>query len=121
MEEILKILGCLGGFEFVKWLFTRKSNARIVRAEAENKELKNEKDEFEFIKDRLLFKEKELMEKEQRFAEQTDVVRSLNKQLLDMTIENGKLKARISALEAERAMKLCERKGCVQRQPKSGY
>ena len=98
-----------------------ESNERIAQANAENIELKNEVDEFHFLRERLEFKEKEMMEKEKRFVEQTELVRTLNKQLLDQTIENGKLQARISELETERKMKLCERKGCAQREPQSGY
>lgn len=115
------VLTALGGWEFVKWWLNRKSNERIAAANAENIELKNEVDEFHFLRERLEFKEKEMMEKEKRFVEQTEVVRTLNRQLLDQAIENGKLQARISELEAERKMKLCERRGCVERQPQSGY
>lgn len=115
------VLTALGVKELVMWLLNRKSNSRIAEANAEKAELDNEKDEFHFLRERLEFKDKELMEKEQRFVEQTEIVRGLNRQLLDQTIENGKLQARISALEAERAMKLCERRGCKERQPQSGY
>ena len=115
------VLTALGGWEFVKWFLNRKSNRRIAEANAESIELKNEKDEFHFLRERLEYKDEAMMKKEQRFIEQTELVRDLNRQLLDQTIENGKLQARISALEAERAMKLCEKRGCDQRQPKSGY
>ena len=111
----------LGGWEFVKWLLNRESNERIAQANAENFELKNEVDEFHFLRERLEFKEKEMLEKEKRFVEQPELVRTLNRQLLDQTIENGKLQARISELEAERKMKLCEKRGCIERQPQSGY
>lgn len=115
------VLTALGGWEFVKWLLNRKSNERIAAANAENIELKNEVDEFHFLRERLVFKEQEMMEKEKRFVEQTELVRTLQRQLLDQTIENGKLQSRISSLEAERAMKLCEKRGCIERQPQSGY
>lgn len=115
------VLTALGGWEFVKWMLHRKSNTRIAEAHAENIELKNEVDEFHFLRERLVFKEQEMMEKEKRFVEQTDVVRDLQRKLLDQTIENGKLQAKICTLEAERAMKLCERRGCMQREPQSGY
>lgn len=121
MENIVQLLLALGGFEFVKWLFMRKSNARVAQASADGAELKNDMDEFHFLRERIEFKDRELVEKEKRFAEQTEIVRSLNKQLLEQTIENGKLQAKISGLEAERSMKLCERKGCVNREPQSGY
>lgn len=124
-KELITILTTLltsiGGWEAIKWLLNRKSNKRIAEAAAEKEELNNERDEFHFLRERLEFKDKQLMEKEQRFAEQTDLVRNLNKQLLDKTIENGNLQARIASLEAERRMKLCEKRGCVDRQPQSGY
>lgn len=118
---IITVLLSVGVLEFVKWMFTRKSNARIVKAQADTAELKNDVDEFHFLRERLEFKDKELVEKEKRFVEQTNLVRDLNRQLLDQTIDNGKLQARISELEAERKMKLCERRGCMDRQPQSGY
>lgn len=124
-KELITILATLltsiGGWEAIKWLLNRKSNKRIAEAAAEKEELNNERDEFHFLRERIEFKDKQLMEKEQRFAEQTDLVRNLNKQLLDKTIENGNLQARIASLEAERRMKLCEKRGCVDRQPQSGY
>lgn len=115
------VLTALGVKELVMWFLNRKTNERIADANADREELKNDVDEFHFLRERLEFKEKEMMEKEKRFVEQTEVVRSLTKQLLDMTIENGKLQAKVASLEAERAMKLCERRGCGQRQPQSGY
>lgn len=118
---IATIVTALGGWEAVKWLVNRKSNQRIAEATAEEKELKNDVDEFHFLRERLEFKDKQLMEKEERFAEQTDLVRQLNKQLLDQTIAYGKVMAENSALKAERAMKLCEVRGCQSRQPQSGY
>lgn len=121
ITTIITVVTALGGFEAVKWLINRKSNARMAQASAEASELKNDVDEFHFLRERLEFKDKELMEKEKRFVEQTELVRELNRQLLDATIENGKQQAKIAALEAERAMKLCERRGCAQRQPQSGY
>lgn len=118
---ICSVLATLGGFEFVKWLFTRKSNRRIIAAQAESKEIEVVADEFHLLRERLELSDKQLLEKEQRFHEQTLLVRELNKQLLDKTNENGILSARISSLEAERAMKLCERRGCGRREPQSGY
>lgn len=115
------MLTALGVKELIMWWLNRKSNARIAEADAEKAELRNEVDEFHFLRERLEFKDKELMEKERRFVEQTDIVRELNKKLLEQTIENGKLQARVAELEAERKMKLCERRGCMERQPQSGY
>lgn len=114
LTQITAILGALGGFEFVKWMFTRKRTAR--------------KDEFHLLRERLDYLNEQMLEKEKRFTEQTERVRDLTRQLIDanrelITAETaaGELKARIAALEAERKMKLCERRGCKDRQPQSGY
>ena len=115
------MLTAIGVKELIMWWLNRKSNARIAEADAEKAELRNEVDEFHFLRERLEFKDKELMEKERRFVEQTEVVRELNRKLLEQTLENGKLQARVAELEVERKMKLCERRGCMERQPQSGY
>lgn len=129
IREILitagSVITSLGGFELVKWIFkwivNRKSNKRVAEANADSVELKNDIDEFHFLKERIEFKDKQLIEKEERFMKQTEHVMSLNKQLLEQTIENGKLQAEVSALRAERKMKLCEVRSCGEREPQSGY
>lgn len=121
LEVILAILGTLGGWELVRWLLTRKASERTAEASADTAEIRAEESEFTYLRGRVEFAEQQLLLKEQRFAEQTAVLREAQRELLEKTIENGKLSARIAALEAERAMKLCERKGCGQRQPQSGY
>lgn len=111
---IITIITALGGIETVKWWMNRKTNARML-------DIKADSDEFHLLRERLEVSDKQLLDKEQRFHEQTQLVRELNKQLIDKTVENGTLQARISALEAERAMKLCERRGCINREPQSGF
>ena len=110
MEDTIKIaltiLGSLGGFEFIKWLFNRKSSTRVAQATADSADLKNNIDEFHFLKERIEFKDKQLIEKEERFAKQNEYVIQLNKQLLELSLENGRLSAEISELKAERKMKL---------------
>lgn len=121
LQAVIAVLGALGGFEFVKWLFTRKSNSRVAEAEAEIAETKAEREEFHLLRERLELADQQLLAKEERFHEQTQLVRELQRQLLDKTIENGQLQSRIATLEAERAMKLCQRRGCAEREPQSGY
>lgn len=121
LATILSVIGALGGLELIKWLFTRKSNKRLVSAQADIAEISAEKEEFHYLRERLEVSERNLLEKEQRFHEQTLLVRDLNRQLLESANENGALKAEISRLKAERAMKLCERRGCIEREPQSGY
>lgn len=129
------VLTAMGGLELFKWLYTRRSkrkeaNADAEKAEAEaNKaeaeadkvaveveslEIKKRENEFHLLWERLRCKDEELVNKDKRITELTERV-------LEKTMENGTLSARISALEAERKMKLCERRGCVERQPQSGY
>ena len=105
----------------MKYFLNRKSNSRIAETKADSDEFHLLRERLEVSDRHLLEKEKQLYEKEQRFHEQTLLVRGLQKQLLAKTDENGELKAEISALKAERKMKLCERKGCKDRQPQSGY
>jgi chromosome segregation ATPase len=118
----------VGGFEFIKWIFTKKSNKRIASAQADIAEIEAETAEFRLLRERLMLadeqlvkKEEQLAKKEERFQEQTELVRDLNRQLLDKANKIGALEAHISRLEAERAMKLCEVRACPKRQPQSGY
>lgn len=120
-QTLIAILGAMGGWELVKWLLTRRANRKIATATADQAEIQTEEAEFVYLRKRIEFCEQQMAEKERRFADQTEVLRTAQRELLDMTIENGKLLAEIAALKAERAMKLCERKGCGQRQPQSGY
>lgn len=146
MNEIVMtactVVGALGGFEFIKWLFNRKSRAEIEQAEAEAARVKAEADEYHLLKERIEFLNEQMLEKEKRFAEQTEHIRELNRiifehektrtdqmmhvrklneQLLGKEEKITELSSQVAELLAERAMKLCERKGCAQRQPQSGY
>ena len=121
IKMILTVVTTLGGFEGVKWLMNRKSNKAIAEASADTAEIKAEESEFTYLRGRVEFAEQQLLMKEQRFAEQTDVLRKAQNDLLNSTLENGKHQAEIARLKAERAMKLCERRGCQSREPQSGY
>lgn len=118
---LITVFTAMGGLEFVKWLFARKATRRMNESQADIAETQAEADEFHLLRERLELSDKQLFEKEQRFHEQTLIVRDLNSRLLEMTIKHGEAQARISALEAERKLKLCERRGCKRREPQSGY
>lgn len=111
MKEVLltaaSILGTLGGWEMIKYLINRKTNTRKAEAEADSSE-------FTVLRDTVVFLQEQLQKKEERFAEQTNLVRKLTNENLELTREN-------SMLKTERALKLCERRNCAQRQPQSGY
>lgn len=127
-QTLISFVGCVGGLEAIKWFFNRKATMKKAEAEAEAAQIKAEEDEFHLKKERLKFQDEQLLEREQRYAdlsakyyEQTLLVRKLNEQAIEREQLIGQLKAEVAELKAERAMKLCERRGCAQRQPKSGY
>lgn len=121
VTSVVSLIAALGGLEFLKWLWTRKSKARMAAAEADVAELKAEKDEYYLLRERLEFMDKQMLGKEQRFDEQTAVLREVQKQLNEEVKNNGLLSAEIAALKAERAMKLCQVRNCSRREPQSGY
>lgn len=104
---IISVVGAIGGWEALRYLLNRKSNQRIEEAKAESSE-------FSIIKETNLFLQQQLKYKEERFAEQTALVRKLNNENLTLTAE-------VTMLKAERAMKLCEKRNCPTREPQSGY
>ena len=121
ITSVVSLIAALGGLEFLKWLWTRKSKARMAAAEADVAELKAEKDEYYLLRERLEFMDKQMLGKEQRFDEQTAVLREVQKQLNEEIKNNGLLSAEIAALKAELAMKLCQVRNCSRREPQSGY
>lgn len=121
ITSVVSLLAALGGLEFLKWLWTRKSKARLASAEADAAELKASADEYHLLKERIDNLNQQLANKENRFDEQTQLLRQTNKELLEQIKENGLLAAKIAALEAERAMKLCQVRNCAKREPQSGY
>lgn len=107
VTTILTIVTTLGGWEAIKYFIHRKSNSRIAEAKADGSE-------FSVLRDTVIFLQEQLRDKEKRFAEQTELVRKQNVENLELTREN-------TLLKAERALKLCERRNCGNREPQSGY
>lgn len=118
---ICTVVGALGGLEFIKWWYNRKARTEVEKAEAESAKIKADADEFRYLRERIEMLDKDSLAKEQRFNDQITHIRDLNRQIVALEIEKGDLKAEVSALKAERKMKLCERRGCSQREPQSGY
>ncbi len=122
------ILGALGGFEFIKWLFTRRQNTRIAETKADDAEFEKYQKQIDYANERLLIKDQRIEEKDkllsakddryhelsQKYHEQTLVLREANALLL-------KKEELIGDLKEERAKKLCEVKKCGKREPQSGY
>lgn len=112
------VLTAFGGAELIKWLIkwfaNRKANKRKTEAHADQEEVKAESEEFEYLRNRITFKEEQLIRAEQREADKTKEIRRLNS-------ENLELVRKITMLETERSMKLCEVRNCASRVPQSGY
>ena len=118
---ICTVVGALGGLEFIKWWYNRKARTEVEKAEAEAAKVRADADEFHYLREHIEFLNQEIASKEQRFTEQINYIRDLNRQIVELEIDLGEKKARIASLEAERAMKLCEVKNCSGRKPQSGY
>lgn len=135
VDVFVKVLIAFGGLEFFKWLFTRKQNKRVAEAQADNAEYENYQKQIDRYEERLADKDRIIAEKDARledkenkyhdisnkYHEQTLLLREVQAKRLEKEVECGNYKAKISELLAERKMKLCERKGCRERQPQSGY
>lgn len=113
-ETLVTILGALGGLEFVKWLFNRKTNSRIAIADAESKEFHTLQETNEWL-------QKQLQLKEERFAEQTQLVRKQNTEILDLTRRIAEAEIahaqEVAALRIELAEVRCNDENCPFRQP----
>ena len=97
----------IGGVELVKFLTARKQYGRKADAEADAAELGVLKETTEFL-------QQQLREKEERFADQTKVVRGLNEQVLTLTREKAQLELDLQKFR-------CIRPRCAQREPQNGY
>ena len=101
------IVGSLGFWELIKYLIHRRANSRKADSEADASE-------FSVLRETVVFLQEQLHKKEERFAEQTEVVRKL-------TAENLALTREVVTLKTERELKFCKRRNCLEREPQSGY
>ena len=113
-QVMIAILGGLGGLEFVKWLFNRKTNSRIALAEAESAEFHHLQETNEWL-------QKQLQAKEERFAEQTQLARKQNTDILEMTKKMAEMEIRHEQEKAELKIELvkvrCDDEDCPFRRP----
>lgn len=107
VEIIVSVITALGGWEAVKYCLNRKTNRRKEEAEADNVE-------FSVLREAMDFLQTQLKEKEQRFAEQTEQVRKLNTEVLEVTKQKAQ-----AELELQRYK--CVVKNCGRREPQNGY
>ena len=104
---IASVLTAFGGWEAIKYLLNKDTNKRIAEAEADSVE-------FTLLRQTVEFLQTQLREKEERFAQQTELVRKLNAEVLELTKEKGKVELELQTYR-------CIRKKCGQREPQNGY
>lgn len=117
-ETLVTVLGALGGLELVKWLYNiianRRNNARINEAEADASE-------FHVLEEQIQFLQQQLKDKEERFVEQTNLLRDTQRDLLLLEKEKAVMEVeylkRIAELELELARVRCNDEFCPFRQP----
>lgn len=121
-EIVVCILGAIGGLDFIKFLtksiFNRKNNARMADSEADASE-------FHVLQEEIVFLQQQIKDKEERFADQTNLARKQNAEILELTnnlataeIENAK---EIAALEIQMMQVKCVDKNCPFRLPPNAY
>lgn len=104
---IASVLTAFGGWEAIKYFLNKDINKRIAEAEADSVE-------FNVLRQTVEFLQTQLREKEERFAQQTELVRKLNAEVLELTKEKGKVELELQTYR-------CIRKKCSQREPQNGY
>ena len=104
---IASVLTAFGGWEAIKYFLNKDTNKRIAEAEADSVE-------FTLLRQTVEFLQTQLREKEERFAQQTELVRKLNAEVLELTKEKGKVELELQTYR-------CIRKKCGQREPQNGY
>lgn len=121
-EIIVCILGAIGGLDFLKWLAktirNRKNDARIADSEADASE-------FHILQEECLFLQAQIKEKEERFAEQTGLVRKLNTEVLEITNKLAKAEIEhareMAAAEIQMTKVKCEDLDCPFRLPPNAF
>lgn len=121
-EILVLILGAVGGFEFIKWLwnqfFNHKNNARIADSEADSSE-------FHVLQEVITFLQGQIKDKEMRFAEQTDLVRQYKTEILDLTTKLAKSEIdhtkKMAEIEILMSQVKCEDRLCPFRLPPNAF
>lgn len=120
-QNIIALITVLGGWDAVKYLLNRKTNKKLeeaqvntAKSQAESADAQASTDQFHALREYNEFLQHQLQQKEERFAEQTNLLRKRQEREFALMEENGNLKL-------ELATKRCERKRCSEREPQNGY
>ena len=114
MEQLLTILGALGGFEAVKWAVNawsnRKTNARKEDASADAMEIDNEKKQVDWLEERLAQRDSKI---DALYIE----LRQTQGEKLELIYEKHALELQLK----EASIRRCDVRGCAQREPPTDY
>lgn len=106
-ETLMTIIGAVGGaagvVEVIKYFANRKINSRLAETEADVAE-------FHILQETNLFLQEQLKTKEERFAEQTQLVREQNRDIIT-------LERKAAELEIELVKVRCNNEDCPYREP----
>lgn len=112
------ILGSQAVAEIVRWIKNRKTDSRIEEAHADS-------EEFSSLRETVQFLQEQLKSKEERFAEQTGMVRNLNSEVIQLTREKAGVELEYARYKADTELELekvrCEDKPCPWRKPPNAY
>lgn len=112
------ILGSQAVAEIVRWMKNRKTDSRIEEAHADSEEFNSLRETIQFLQDQL-------KGKEERFAEQTAIVRNLNTEVIQLTREKADTELAYSRYKADTELELervrCEDRTCPWRIPPNAY
>ena len=107
IETLLTVITALGGFEAIKYFLNRKTNKRKAEAEADSAE-------FNALREYNEFLQRQLSDKEERFTNQTDRLRTIQDEYFDLMKKNAQT-------ELELQKYRCIRAKCTNREPQNGY
>lgn len=106
-STLIMLVGSLGGLELLKWgwnvVANRRTDARKADSEADASE-------FRVLQEAMLFLQTQLSDKEKRFAEQTALVRQLNREVIGLEQQKA-------VLEVELVRVRCDDERCPFRMP----
>ena len=112
------ILGSQAVAEIVRWVKNRKTDSRIEEAHADSEEFSSLRETIQFLQDQL-------KGKEERFAEQTSIVRNLNTEVIQLTKEKADVELAYARYKADTELELekvrCEDTPCPWRRPPNAY
>lgn len=110
---ITGVITAMGGFEFIKWLFTRKSHERISAASAFDMEYKSIMADYQRVQDEVDANKKQIDELNKKIDELYSKVHKLENDKLDLIKENNDL--RLQLKEAEKHVCLQPDDRCLRR------